>query len=242
MEKFYSQYKQDYFVDFILQKQKGVFLDIGANDGVSFSNSYYFEKEKGWTGICIEPIKETFAKLQKVRSCICLNEGVWSEKKTLRFYRAHGYAEMLSGIVDSFNDDHFKRMKADIERSGGTLETLEIEVDSLNNILNRYQITHIDFCSIDTEGSEYEILKALDYNKYRIMMMAAENQYNENILRRLMNERNYTLVWRQGGDDFFIHNSLYSKGAIRYRIRLFFIREFFLRRKKQLLSLFKKNK
>ena len=45
-------------------KRDGFFLDIGANDGITLSNSYFFEKELGWKGICFEPLKNAFQKLQ----------------------------------------------------------------------------------------------------------------------------------------------------------------------------------
>ena len=54
---YYSQSGQDHFIDtFVLnRKTNGVFVDVGANDGVNLSNSYYFEEKRGWTGLCVEP-------------------------------------------------------------------------------------------------------------------------------------------------------------------------------------------
>jgi hypothetical protein len=56
--KYFSQYKQDEFLDKVLfkKKQNGFFIEIGAHDGISFSNSFFFEKNRSWEGICIEPI------------------------------------------------------------------------------------------------------------------------------------------------------------------------------------------
>ena len=99
-------------------------------------------------------------------------------KKTLKFYRANGYAEMLSGIVVSFSEDHLIRLKSDVENSGGTLETIEIDVFPFNYILNEEGIKEVDFCSIDTEGSEYEILSAVDFNNYHFKIFAVENNNN----------------------------------------------------------------
>ena len=69
----YSQYGQDQVVFELLGKPKtGVFIDIGANDGLTFSNSFLFE-EKGWQGICIEPHPTIFSELQNTRKCHCVN-------------------------------------------------------------------------------------------------------------------------------------------------------------------------
>lgn len=68
-------YKSQSFQDIVLDRwmfegaRDGVFVDIGAADGVSFSNSYFFEKERGWRGLCIEPNREDFARLERNREC-----------------------------------------------------------------------------------------------------------------------------------------------------------------------------
>jgi len=71
-EEYYSQYQQDKYLNEIVfkNKEKGFFLDIGAHDGASLNNTYFFEKYRKWNGICIEPIPEVFAKLDENRNCI----------------------------------------------------------------------------------------------------------------------------------------------------------------------------
>lgn len=229
--KYYSQYKQDKFVNQILRKRDGVFLDLGANDGISISNSYFFEKNLNWTGICIEPIDELFEMLLSKRNCICLNCGVWSQTTTLQFYRAKGYSEMLSGIIESFNNDHFIRLQKEIKEFGGNLEIVEINVRSLNEILKENNIYNIDFCSIDTEGSEFEILRALDFDKYKIKIIAVENQYDELKLRSFLQEKGYKLIKRLGSDDIFIRNDLSKKLSIKLNLFIYKIQEWLEKKK-----------
>jgi FkbM family methyltransferase len=223
--KYYSQYKQDKFVNQILRKTDGIFLDIGANDGMTLSNSYFFEKNLNWKGICIEPIDEIFQKLLSNRNCICLNCGVWSQTTELQFYRAKGYSEMLSGIIESFNNEHFIRLQKEIKEFGGKVETVKINVRSLNEILIENSIYNIDFCSIDTEGSEFEILSALDFEKFKIKMIVVENQYDELKLRGLLREKGYKLIKRLGGDDVFIKNELSKNISIKINILFYQIQE-----------------
>lgn len=65
---------QDVFIHELLgHKKAGVFVDIGANDGVTISNTCYLEKEHGWTGLAIEPIPAVFEKLKRNRSCITVH-------------------------------------------------------------------------------------------------------------------------------------------------------------------------
>ncbi len=216
--KYYSQYSQDKIIHHLLKKKDGVFLDIGANDGITISNSYFFEKNLNWTGICIEPIREIFQELQKNRNSVTLNIGVWSSKKNLKFYRAHGYSEMLSGVVDSFNQDHYQRLQSEIKLNGGSLEEIVIEVDSLNNILQSNNTYVIDFCSLDTEGSELEILKYFDFARFEIKLLVVENQYKESQLREFLKSKNYIFLKRLGGDDLFILSKYQKNIIIKWRI------------------------
>ena len=71
MEKYYSQIGQDKFVnEFFKGKLNGVFVDIGAHDGESGSNSLFLEKHRNWSGICIEPGPAEYKKLEESRTSI----------------------------------------------------------------------------------------------------------------------------------------------------------------------------
>src|SRR2546426_6776147 len=87
--RYYSQHSQDRFIDnFLLYgKREGVFVDVGAYDGVALSNTYYFEKELGWTGICIEPNPIAYESLVKNRKCLSLNCGVGGREALLEFLK-----------------------------------------------------------------------------------------------------------------------------------------------------------
>lgn len=67
---YYSQYQQDRILnEFIFRNARaGAFLDIGAYDGVLFSNTCFFERDLGWRGICVEPTPHIFAQLRKNRA------------------------------------------------------------------------------------------------------------------------------------------------------------------------------
>lgn len=215
---YYSQYNQDKIINHLLRKKNGVFLDIGANDGITISNTFYFEKNLSWTGLCIEPIEEVFNILSKNRACVCLNCGIWSRSTTLEFYRAKGYSEMLSGIVDSFNYEHLNRLKNEVQKYGGELEIIEIKVEVINSILEKLGLYDVDFCSIDTEGSEFEILNSLDFDRFKIKLFVIENQYNVEKIRTLLQKKSYKFFKRVGGDDFFIQEKYYAEFSFKYRL------------------------
>src|SRR4051812_7676853 len=106
-----SQCKQDKFVNEVIfnNKRNGVFVDIGANDGITFSNSYFFEKQLGWTGLCVEPLESTFQKLKAVRSCKLVNGCAASFNGEETFFAVDGYGEMLSGLKSKYDSRHLSR-------------------------------------------------------------------------------------------------------------------------------------
>src|SRR5207244_12639635 len=85
--RYYSQHSQDRFIDnFLLHgKRDGVFVDVGAYDGIALSNTYYFEKELGWSGSFIEPNPVAFERLAQNRNCVSLNCGGGVQEDSLQF-------------------------------------------------------------------------------------------------------------------------------------------------------------
>ena len=85
--KYYSQYKQDEFIynSFFKNKRDGVFLEIGADDGVRFSNCKFFEDHLNWKGIAVEARKEAYEKLKKIGIVFVLIVYYQIKKKKLIF-------------------------------------------------------------------------------------------------------------------------------------------------------------
>lgn len=94
---YHNQVEQDKILNkmFFKNKKYGMFLDIGAHDGLTGSNSCFFERELQWTGICIEPIPEIYEQLCKNRKCKCINACAYNKNGTTKFNRISGYSEML---------------------------------------------------------------------------------------------------------------------------------------------------
>eukprot|EP00026_Physarum_polycephalum_P012987 Phypoly_transcript_13342.p1 GENE.Phypoly_transcript_13342~~Phypoly_transcript_13342.p1 ORF type:complete len:266 (+),score=29.40 Phypoly_transcript_13342:59-799(+) len=98
----------------------GTFLEMGALDGVTFSNSYFYERVLNWRGVCVEPNPINYDKLMKNRPvCIDINAAVTSTRGMLKFMQVEGYADALSGIVDAYDEKHLQRVQNEIESHGG---------------------------------------------------------------------------------------------------------------------------
>ena len=198
-----SQYGQDQVVyDLLGQPKDGVYVDIGANDGLTFSNSLFFE-EKKWSGLCVEPHPTAYKALKEARSCQCLNACVLSTDTKVDFLVVEGPAHMLSGIVSLMKEDHFNRIDSAIQESGGYKEVTQIEALNPITFLNRYSISHIDYLSIDTEGSEIEILKHFDFKKINVKVIGVENGSRSPEIFDYLNHTGYKLEACVGCDEIY---------------------------------------
>ena len=212
MDNFYqSQYGQDRFLNetFFKNRTNGVFLDIGAHDGKTLSNTFFFEKTLNWRGLCIEPHPKVFNALKENRSCILVEGCAWKEDTTKTFRMIEGYSEMLSGLVDSYHPDHITRINAEVSSMNQTLSDIEVKCYDINKLLLDNNLTSIDFLSIDIEGGELEVLKCIDYTKVEIGIILVENNYKDQELRTFLDSKGYNFVSELAIDDVFVLKSKY---------------------------------
>ncbi len=219
---YYSQYRQDEFIDKVVlnKKQNGFFVDIGAHDGISFSNSYFFEKNRNFAGICIEPNPSVFAKLAQNRKCEVLNCCIGNVVGPVKFLSIEGAGEMLSGIISSFDPQHDSRIIEELKTSGGSSIEIEVQCIKLQNI-SALDKQEIDFMSIDTEGNEIPILKSIDFSQLNIKCIAIENNYGSNEIENILKENGFVKIARYG-DEIYIHSSLktFALGLRKFIFRL----------------------
>jgi FkbM family methyltransferase len=204
-EGYYSQYGQDKWVVENIAKgiQPGTFVDIGAHDGVSFSNTCFLERNLGWNGLAIEPMPDVYERLRSNRSCITVQGGVDAASRTARFFRISGYAEMLSGIVDQYDSRHVRRIQREIDKYGGKIEEISIRCFTVDELLNAHNIRHVHYLSMDVEGSELSILRSIDFDRIKVDVLGIENNYKDYRIPQLMSEKGFRLT-AIVGDEFYV--------------------------------------
>jgi FkbM family methyltransferase len=201
----YSQSGQDAFVLYYFKnKRNGTFIDIGANDGVSLSNTYYLEKDLGWSGICFEPIPDIFAKLNKNRTCVKINGGISDKESIEKFTFVDGPSHMLSGMSKEYDPRHRQRIEKEVSVLGGKVVELDIQCYVLNDILEQHGMSDIDYLSIDTEGNEFKILKTIDFDRFNIQVMTIENNYNDVAQTNYIIGKGYKLMGTLEADEIFV--------------------------------------
>lgn len=211
-----SQLGQDKILNemYFKNKRNGVFVDIGAHDGISLSNTWFFEKELGWSGICFEPLPSVFKDLETNRNCIRINKCVVpsiTNTGVVLFREVTGYSQMLSGIEANYDPRHLERIQREIEAIGGSFRLIEVPCCLLNGELEKYNIYYVDFLSLDTEGGELEILKSIDFDKFYIYAITVENNYGTSDIRIFLDSKNFRLVAMGSGEEVYINQKIYDQ-------------------------------
>jgi FkbM family methyltransferase len=207
---YHSQYDQDRYLETHVFKgfRNGIFVDVGAHDGETINNTLFFEEERGWTGLNIEPIPDVFAKLQEHRPrCINLCCAIDETSGTADFLLNTGYTEMLSGLHKQYDPRHKKRVETEIQEHGGTSIVLQVPTRRLDEIFKEHGIQHVHYLSVDVEGAERSVLKSIDFQKVFIDVIEFENNY-PNVSDSIVNDlerKGYQVLQKSGIDIFMIH-------------------------------------
>lgn len=168
----HSQLLQDLWVAYeTAEPRGGYFVEFGALDGKTSSNTLYLEAELGWTGILAEPARAAHPYLAR-RGAHIDHRCVWrASGERLAFNECR---PVDHSTIDAFSDsDHH----AD-SRRGGT--RYEVETVSLDDLLRHWGAPkRIDYLSVDTEGSELEILQAFDFAAWDVRLITVEHNYTD---------------------------------------------------------------
>jgi FkbM family methyltransferase len=204
MQNSNSQIAQDVFViSQISDSKPGFFVEFGATDGISLSNTLLLEREFGWNGILVEPARNWRKDLTKNRNCQKDFRCVTSKSGELvRF--GESTSPELSTIKGFENTDEHDRV---------INQSYEVETISLEDLLNQYNSPAIiDYLSIDTEGSEYLILENFNFKKYSFRVITCEHNFttNREKIFNLLTENGYKRVWPEFTqfDDWYINPEL----------------------------------
>ena len=185
-------------------KREGFFVEIGVGNGKEISNTFLLEKEFGWRGILAEPNQQLAPSIRAHRAAVLDQRAVFSKTGLELDFLIDEAEKELSTLAD-FKD------KDQRHRQGGTCRVSTV---TLNDLLDQHQAsTNIDYISIDTEGSELEILQAFDFSKYQVSVFTVEHNYEREKLQRLqelMRANGFTQVAPEASkwDAWFVAKSL----------------------------------
>lgn len=208
---YYSQCGEDQFLNenIIKNMRNGTYIELGALDGVLFSNTKFFEDNLGWKGILIEPNPYQFNLLTKNRPNNHLfNNLVSCHTEPLNFKYFVGVHAAVSGVEDTLPHGHFDgyfNSNPQLPQS-----SVYITPRTLTDIVKSTGLTHINLLSLDVEGHEYEVLQSWDFSiKIDIILieMLEQNQEKDQMCRDILIKNGYTFFTKYKHNEIFIHNN-----------------------------------
>ena len=197
--QYFSQFGEDCFLHELFGgKTTGCCVEVGGNDGLLNSNSCHFEK-LGWQTILIEPIPALCATIRARRPAAMVIECAASDGAgTCDFHVAVG----VDGMSTMIGDGSHQRA---IRREGGRVETITVQMRTLDDILASADVTTIDFMTIDVEGAEMRVLAGISLARWRPRILIVEdNSHGRDpaVIEHLRNQ-GYVNFHRSGVNDWF---------------------------------------
>jgi len=198
--KYYSQAGEDKFIyeNYIKNKKiKKVYLEMGALDGIKYSNTKFFEDYLGWTGILIEPNPKSYDQLQVNRPKNILYDNLISDSEeeisfqyfeNIQLAAVSGVSETLpNSIIDNYYESTDPWLKSQREQS---LKKILKKTRSLDDIIVQSVCSEIGFFCLDVEGHELNVLKSFSFD-IEVSLFLIESNYNDKIIYDLMTSHGY---------------------------------------------------
>jgi len=197
--KSYSQFQQDLWVLSLFPNIQGFFVDIGCCDGERISNTCLLE-ENGWKGIAADPFPTNF---ERRTNTILETIAIFSDSSEVLFSKA-GDVGGITSHLGAWKDVH---TVANADKELQKTMTLE-------QLLDKHDAPkYIEYLSLDTEGSEYEILSSFPLDKYSFGCITVEHNQEEpkkTNIRNLLGQYGYKLVKTDNVEDYFVNTARVS--------------------------------
>jgi FkbM family methyltransferase len=180
-----------------------VFLEVGANDGVRQSNTYYFQKRKAWNGILIEPVPRLAQRCRKNRSHAHVVEAVLISSDDTRKSIAIVDADLMSQIGEV--PDHETHMSLAEQVQGITTNSVECRTMTLSQVIDESPFKRVSFMSIDVEGYEVQVLSGLDFERHCPDYLLVETAQIDNV-KKVIGEK-MSLVSKLSHHDYLFQKT-----------------------------------
>lgn len=197
-----SQFSEDLIPldNFFFGLRGGTFLEMGALDGLKFSNSYFFEKYLDWSSIMIEGSPLLYEKLVTNRpGVVAINEMIYSEPQQLHWMdvaKSGRFSTAVGGAWELMSE-RFKRIHYPDITAADVPKLPTVPCVSLTDALARFGVRHFDLFSLDVEGAEVSVLKTLDFSKFSASVILLE--------MRGTDVEAYNFLRKEGYIDFGYH-------------------------------------
>ena len=211
LRKFYGTNLIDKQLLEYLNYNDGFFIELGAHDGLTESNTKYYEKFKNWKGLLIEPSIK-FRDLTKNRS----SKNFFSNSCCSSFENKGKVIEFLFRDTMTVTFELDNQLKGDLKEDyleiaekhkKNNINKFKIKTTTLNDLMDEFKCPKIiDLLSLDTEGTELEVLKGINFQKYKFRFIVVENR-NFNELEFFFKTKNYSFTKKLSHHDYLFKSN-----------------------------------
>ena len=193
----------------------GSYIEMGALDGVKYSNSYVFHEALEWKGVLIELMKDNYEKLVVNRpdEIATIHAGVCDHPQKIHF--VHGKTTATGGIYEFVSPSFRKKWWGNISLDDDS-RVVAIDCNTLDNLLikNVPEVNFFDFFSLDVEGSELAVLKSIDFDRvgFGIILVEADghNQLKNLASRALLESNGYFFLQESKRSHWFVNRDFHT--------------------------------
>lgn len=207
MNIYYSQQGEDVYINnnYINKKvNEGIYIEMGACDGILCSNTKFFDEKYNFKGILIEPLTKFFTKLVKNRpGNLLFNYAIDYNKGLTKFVGTSSTAGLSNTMESEFRNFHHGKQSDYLVKSV-----------PLRDIIKKSNIKYIDFMSIDVEGGELIVLETMDWSiPVYIIIIELDDRNNEKDekCRNLLKEKGFTFDRALGNNDIWINKNYFRR-------------------------------
>jgi FkbM family methyltransferase len=199
----YSQCGQDTLVDqHLCGAVNGVFVEVGAGDGIINSNTLFFERHRHWTGLLIEPHPAAAAACRRNRTANVGEYAICTEPGDASFCATDGDSS-LSHLLDCQTKYSLER----ISRQKQQIEIITVETLPLSRALWLNAISHIDYLSVDTEGNELDVLRSINWMSTTINCISVENNGEGTAVKEFLANLGFRLIHRLAWEEIYAYQT-----------------------------------
>ncbi|MCB1739071.1 MAG: FkbM family methyltransferase [Gammaproteobacteria bacterium] len=199
----HAQFGQDRFLDRQVFRglREGVFVEAGAYDGVTGSNTVFLERVRGWHGLLVEPSPQLAAQARRNRNAPVHEVALAADDGRAAFIEVSAGYRMMSGLAHDYPEARLREVRANHQHRE---RRIEVPTRTLAALLDEAGIERLDLVSLDIEGGELAVLRSFPFARIRVEVWCIENHPPSPLLASLMSAHGYRHRATLGVDEIYV--------------------------------------